>query len=271
MNLGPIYPNPGATKPRLATPLTAIQCKSAKPTDKPYKLSDGGVLYLLVGASGSKSWWMKYRIAGKEMAPLANGGFPAVSLADARARRDEAKRLVSEGKDPAAIPMAQQREAVSDVENSFQAVAERWLAIKVPEWAPSYTRTVRQRLETTLFPWIGAKPITQLTNPELVKPLRQAVKHGANDTAHLLTIDEVRAILRIGRTKAWELLASGRLQAVRLGSRCTRDYLKRFDTEADKAKSAAELIEAMKTAYPNAGLGIALDIGAKVRKGEMQW
>lgn len=174
--------------PRIATPLTAIQCKSAKSAGKPYKLSDGGGLYLLVSASGSKSWWMKYRISGKDMAPLALGSYPAVSLADARARRDEAKRMLSEGKNPAAIRMAQQQEAVSDVENSFQAVAERWLAIKAPEWAPGYTRTVRQRLENNLFPWVGAKPISKLTTPELVELLRQTVKRGANDTAHRLAL-----------------------------------------------------------------------------------
>jgi hypothetical protein len=86
--------------PKLATPLTNIQPKTAKPRDKPYKLSDGGGLYLLVNPDGSKYWRMGYRFEGTERL-LAFGKYPEISLADARKARMAARDKINAGIDPA--------------------------------------------------------------------------------------------------------------------------------------------------------------------------
>lgn len=168
-------------------PLTVVACKTAPPRDKAYKLSDSHGLYLEVTPTGAKYWRWKYRFGGKEKR-LAFGVFPSVSLAEARLKREDASRLLAQEIDPGAAKQAKRQAVIAETKHSFRAVAESWLAVKAPEWAPSYTRTVRQRLETNLFPWIGAKPITRLTTPELVELLRQTVERGANDTAHRLAL-----------------------------------------------------------------------------------
>ncbi|PHM42641.1 integrase [Xenorhabdus szentirmaii] len=83
--------------------LNARQIETAKPKEKTYKLADGGSLYLEVSSRGSKYWRMKYyRPTDKKEDRLAFGVYPAVSLADARAKRDEAKKLMAQGLDPKA-------------------------------------------------------------------------------------------------------------------------------------------------------------------------
>lgn len=168
-------------------PLTVVACKTAPSRDKAYKLSDGHGLYLEVTPTGAKYWRWKYRFGGKEKR-LAFGVFPTISLAEARLKREDASRLLAQGIDPSAAKQAKRQAAITETKHSFRAVAESWLAVKTPEWAPSYTRTVLQRLENNLFPWIGDKPITKLTTPELVELLRQTVERGANDTAHRLAL-----------------------------------------------------------------------------------
>ena len=79
--------------------LTDIKVKTAKPKDKPYKLADGGGMYLLINTNGSKYWRMKYRFAGKEKM-LSIGVYPDVTLADAREKRSEARKLLAAGGDP---------------------------------------------------------------------------------------------------------------------------------------------------------------------------
>ncbi|MBQ1784260.1 MAG: integrase arm-type DNA-binding domain-containing protein [Gammaproteobacteria bacterium] len=165
--------------------LTVAACKNAAPKDKPYKLTDERGLYLEVAPGGAKYWRLKYRFAGKEKR-LAFGVFPEVGLADARAKRDEARRLLADGQDPAAVKKAQRQAVIRDTTNSFRAVAERWLAVRQQEWAPKHTRTVEQRLAGNILPWLGDKPIHQISTPDVAEVLERAAKRGAIETAHRL-------------------------------------------------------------------------------------
>ncbi len=145
-------------------PLTNTAILNAKPgvtpkgktTDKSYKMGDTGGLYLEVAPSGGKWWRLKYRFDGKEKR-LSLGIYPDVSLKDARERRDEARKLLANGIDPAL-----QRKAVKDSKttaatNTFEVVARQWFLEKSPEWAESNRGRIIRRLERDIFPWIGAK------------------------------------------------------------------------------------------------------------------
>ncbi|HHN3351788.1 TPA: Arm DNA-binding domain-containing protein, partial [Pseudomonas aeruginosa] len=116
-------------------PLTDSAIKAAKPAAKPYKLSDSQGLYLLINPNGSKLWRLKYRMAGKEKL-LSFGTYPTVTLLQARRRRDEAKLLLSEGKDPS---VERQAERINKQNESltFESLAREWHAYRSPRWAKS--------------------------------------------------------------------------------------------------------------------------------------
>jgi integrase len=164
--------------------LTVTACKNAKAKDKPYKMADGGGLYLLVNPNGSKYWRMKYRFLGLEKL-MAFGTFPAVSLIDARATRDKAKKLLAST--PPIDPMARKEEALSaalrKAENSFKAVALEWHANHKERWSEGYAQKIMRCLEINLFPEIGNKPIADITPPKLLECLRKVEKRDALDIA----------------------------------------------------------------------------------------
>lgn len=164
-------------------PLSDVQIKAAKPTEKPQRLFDADGLYLEVSPSGGKLWRFKYRFGGKEKR-LALGIYPTVSLKDARERRDNARRLLSNGIDPSIEKKVQKAATVTRHANSFEAVAREWYAKHSPNWAASHSSKVIQRLEKDLFPWIGGRPIAEITPPELLTALRRIENRGALDTAH---------------------------------------------------------------------------------------
>ncbi|PTQ82080.1 integrase [Nitrosospira multiformis] len=163
--------------------LTDLQVKKAKASDKPQKLSDGGGLYLLVQPNGAKYWRLKYRFAGVEKL-LALGVYPDVSLLDARERREKARKLLANEADPGAVKKAQKEASVAVIENSFEIVAREWFMKHAPNWADTHSCKVIRRLEVDAFPWIGARPIGEITAPELLAMLRRVESRGALDTAH---------------------------------------------------------------------------------------
>ncbi|RYG59038.1 MAG: DUF4102 domain-containing protein [Alphaproteobacteria bacterium] len=161
--------------------LTELQCKSAKPKDKAYRLFDRDGLYLEVAPNGGKYFRMKYRVDGKEKR-LAFGVYPDVSLKDARERRDEARKQMTKGVDPSA---AKKAEKVSRAgADSFEAVAREWQAKNLHMWTPKHGEAILTRLAQNIFPWLGAKPINQITPPELLVVLRRMEGRGAIETAH---------------------------------------------------------------------------------------
>ena len=122
-------------------PLTDAKLRSAKADEKPYKISDSGGLYLLVKPNGSRLWRWKYRIAGKEN-HYAIGEYPTIGLADARAERDEARKLVKEGVHPSHNRQTQRLAQAAEGANTFQAVAEEWIGKKKPGWTAYYLRQI---------------------------------------------------------------------------------------------------------------------------------
>ncbi|CAM3638827.1 integrase [Xenorhabdus thuongxuanensis] len=111
--------------------LTARQVDTAKPKEKPYKLADGGELYLLVNPNGSRYWRLKYRIAGKEKL-LALGVYPEISLAEARTKRNDARKKLSDGNDPIEEKRAEKAAKIFAVSNSFESIAIEWHDYNVP-------------------------------------------------------------------------------------------------------------------------------------------
>lgn len=185
-------------------PLTNIAVNSAKPKDKAFKLSDGGGLFLLVHPNGSKYWRLKYRFGSKEKL-LAIGKYPFVSLADARERRDIAKKLLAGGRDPGAIKKAEKLEAKQLSANTFEAVAREWHAKQSVKWvAKSVARTI-SLLERNIFPLIGRTPISQVTAAELLEAVQKIERRGNIETAH-------RTLMYCGQIFRYAI-ATGRAQA----------------------------------------------------------
>jgi integrase len=164
-------------------PLTNIQIQKAKAAARPRRFFDGGGLYLEVSPSGGKLWRLKYRFDGKEKR-LAVGIYPAVSISMARKRRDTARELLAQEIDPGTHRKAQKAAKAERAENSFEVVAREWFAKYQPTWASSHADKIINRLENDVFPWMGDRPIAEITAPELLKALRRVEGRGALDTAH---------------------------------------------------------------------------------------
>jgi len=160
--------------------LKPIECKHAKPKDKDYKISDGAGLFLLVAKSGSKYWRMKYRSNGKEKL-LSIGVYPAVSLKEARVKRDEAKKQLSNGIDPSEFKQTAKQ---TDLADSFEYVAREWHTKYKPNWTENHAQRILTRLEKDVFPWVGKRPIDEISAPELLKLLRRVENRGAIETSH---------------------------------------------------------------------------------------
>ncbi len=178
--------------------LTDPAVRQAKPKEKPYKLADGRSMYLLVMPTGGRLWRLDYRHNGTRRT-LALGSYPDVSLAKARERRDEARRLLADGIDPGAKRKAEKL-AKAD---TFRAVAEEFLAQREKGWAPTHSSKVRARLEW-LYPHIGARPIGIIEAPELLAPVRMIEECGKGETAKrtLLNAGQVfRFAVATGRAK----------------------------------------------------------------------
>lgn len=164
-------------------PLSEIQIKNAKPQETDYKLYDGGGLHLLVTSTGGKLWRLKYRVVGKEK-QLALGAYPAITLADARQRREDAKKLLANGVDPGEMKKAQKAATVALVENCFEMIAREWHMKHSGKWSAVHATTIMDRLEKDVFPYMGARPVMEIKAPELLAVLRRIESRGALDTAH---------------------------------------------------------------------------------------
>lgn len=162
--------------------LNARQVDTAKPKDKPYKLADGGGLYLLVNPNGSRYWRLKYRVAGKEKL-LALGVYPDVTLADARAKRDEAKRGIAGGIDPSEAKREEKIARELNVRNTFQEIACEWHSSKLYKWSEGYASDIMEAFNKDVFPYIGKKPISEIKPLELLNVLRRMEGRGATEKA----------------------------------------------------------------------------------------
>lgn len=157
-------------------------CKTAKPRHKPYKLSDGQGLYLEVTPNGSKLWRLRYRYLGKEKS-ISLGRYPLVTLADARDKCFEARKLLDKDIDPSAVRQERRRSTLRDAENSFKAVALEWYKNQAERWSEGYRLRILHLLETDIFPAIGAMPIKNIEAPDLLAALRKIEQRGALELA----------------------------------------------------------------------------------------
>lgn len=164
-------------------PLTDTGIRKAKPTDRPLKLADGGGMYLLLNPNGSRWWRLDYRHEGKRKT-LSLGTYPDTGLADARSKRDEARRLLAAGVDPSEQRKAAKRAGEERAANSFAAVADEWLAKQAAKLAPATMAKARWTFDDLVFPWIGNRPIAEIDPPEVLKLLRRIEERGAHETAH---------------------------------------------------------------------------------------
>lgn len=169
--------------PKRIKPLSDVKVKSAKPAPKESKLFDGGGLFLLVTPTGGKLWQFKYRFGGKEK-KLSFGAYPTISIADARQRREDAKKLLANGIDPGEVKKAQKAASDAETENSFEIVAREWHSRFSGQWSPGHAETIMDRLKRDVFPWLGAKPVSEVKPVDLLAVLRRIEGRGALETAH---------------------------------------------------------------------------------------
>lgn len=146
---------------RITNKLTDPQVKNLKPAAVDLKLSDGGGMFLLVKPDGAKYWRLGYRFLGKQKT-LSLGVYPEITLKTARERRSEARKLLDEGIDPG---LERKLRKTALEEDSFEAVARDWHMRQVPKWSEVHAKTVMERLENNLFPWIGTRPVKEISAP----------------------------------------------------------------------------------------------------------
>jgi integrase len=163
--------------------LTATGVKQAKPKDKAYKMPDGGGMYLLVNKTGGKYWRYDYRFAGKRKT-LALGTYPEISLLEARELHMSARKELADNIDPAEAKKVAKLTRHIAANNSFEAIGREWFEQKIVGKSKSYHDRTLRILEKDLYPYIGSRPINEISVPELLSALRRIEDRGANDIAH---------------------------------------------------------------------------------------
>lgn len=154
-------------------PLTDAQIRAAKPLPAGYRMPDTGGLHVYVSPQGGKHWRLRYKIAGKEKT-LTFGPWPEVTLAAARRKRDEARAILRDGKDPA-------RGSGGD---PFEDFARRWHGMQRRTWTETHANDVLISLERDVFPTLGKRPIGDIAAPDVLDLLRGIEDRGAIETAH---------------------------------------------------------------------------------------
>lgn len=162
--------------------LSDAAVRNAKPKSKPYKMSDGEGLFLLVTPSGGKYWRLKYFFGAKEKL-LALGVYPEVNLADARDRRSQARKVLATGNDPGEAKKEARRLLLQKQGNTFEMVAREWHSNRRPKWTPKYASKTLRRLELDIFPRLGTRAIADITTQELLSAVRKIEERGP-DLAH---------------------------------------------------------------------------------------
>ena len=163
--------------------LTDTFAKRKQGNGKVQKHSDGGGLYLYISPEGKKSWRMGYRFLGKQKL-LVIGPYPAISLKEARERRDAAKKLLVDNIDPSTAKKEAKATAATALENSFENVAREWIEKKSTSWQPQTKESLVSRLEQHIFPHIGKRPVKSVNAPELLAVLRKIEGIGSLSVAH---------------------------------------------------------------------------------------
>ena len=152
--------------------LTELAVKKAKATDKVQKLSDGGGMYLQIQPDGAKYWRMNYRVAGKQKT-LALGVYPDVTLAQARERRGEARKLLANDADPSERKKESKKAKKAETANSFKIIAEEFHKLKSKAWTERHAKYWKLYMDRYVFPAIGDKQMDKIEPMDIVAILRQ--------------------------------------------------------------------------------------------------
>jgi integrase len=174
--------------------LTNIVIKAAKPSDKDYKLSDGGGLHLLIKKNGTKCWRYSYRYAGKQKT-LALGVYPETSLKAARITHTQAKALLANGGDPSLDKKQKRQQVMVDQSSLFSTLAREWWDNQRGTWTSDHADRVLRRLDADVLPYLGGRLITEIRPPDVIEVIRRIENRGALDVAQRVLQD----IGRIGR------------------------------------------------------------------------
>lgn len=162
--------------------LSDLEVRKAKPKEAPYKITHGKGLYLLITPKGGKLWRLNYRHGGKQKT-LALGVYPETSLAKAREGMEEARWMLAGGADPGAARKAAKQVEEGRAQNSLEAVAFEYFSVRGKDWGERYRKRLEADLRRDILPWLGARPIQEITAPELLKTLNRIVERGAEETA----------------------------------------------------------------------------------------
>jgi len=162
--------------------LTDVNIRKAKPREKPYKLSDGGGLYVQVEPGGGKLWRFDFRFDGKRKT-LALGKYPDVSLQEARKRHQEARTQLASSIDPSAVKKAQKTAGAERSASSFEVIAREWFQMWKTDKAKSHYSKVIGRLEKDVFPYIGGRPVAEISAREVLSVCRRIEDRGVFETA----------------------------------------------------------------------------------------
>lgn len=163
--------------------LSDVQLRSIKPTERPFRVFDGGGLFLEVRPNGARYWRWKYRFAGKEKL-LALGVYPRVGLKAARSARNDARDLLDAGTDPSADRRQQRLRAHVAEATSFEAIAKEYVDKQRAKLAPNTLVRLQWMLDKLLLPWLKGRPIAAITPPELLAQLRRTESRGKYESAH---------------------------------------------------------------------------------------
>lgn len=262
--------------PRLATPLTELQVRNARPRTSLYRLADGNGLYLSVSPAGLKTWIVRFTLPGGSTAtPATIGHYPTMSLADARVRAVQAIRDARDGKATSGLRNSQraaatakdaEREAEAELEAatlhaSLRAVSGRWLAEKRPSWSAETYRKARYVVDQYFLPKLGDADMRTLTTsearpvllamaastPALAKKARQymagIVDHAINEG---LRSDE--SALRLSRILPTS--RSGHIPSVTEDEDRLGEVIRAIDSYASRTTRAALILTALTVVRP---------------------
>ena len=163
--------------------LSDIAIRNAKAKEKPYKLSDSGGLFILITVSGGKLWRYSYRFDGKQKT-LSLGSYPDVGLKEARELHAAARKILATGVDPNENRKSNKADKKLNTANSFEIVAREWWQSYMKSKAESHKEKVIRRFELYLFPWLGKKPISEITAPQFLEVIKRIEKQNKLETAH---------------------------------------------------------------------------------------
>ncbi len=163
-------------------PLNDRQIKNAKPADKAYKLNDGRGLYLYINTSGGKLWRLDFAIHGKRKT-LSIGKYPEISLVEAREAAENARRMIAQGQDPAAMKQQAKQERKAALLNNFENLARQWHAENLHRWKQNHADRIMRELEKDVFPHIGKMPIDEIKVPDVKAVIEKIHQRNAKETA----------------------------------------------------------------------------------------